>query len=956
MKLKIVACGVFEPDLRRLAADAAAHAVNELDIEVLDAGLHARPAELRLRAQDAIDRASREGGFDAIVLAYGLCGRGISGLVSRDIPLVVPRVHDCISLFLGSGAEYRRQFSKHPGTFYMTAGWFEKKVHPKQQQERVERAARRPRAHAKFREYADKYGADNAEFIVGFLESWRRNYTRAAFIDLGFGDREKYERYTRNLADAAGWTYERLEGSTAILDAMLSGDWSAAQFLTVPPNHRIATTGRDDLIECVPLARMVERDGAASREPTRRVAEPTRRVVEPTGPHAGERQQPTVGLGIDAGGTYTDAVLYDFRRDAVVGKAKALTTPWDYTIGIGKAIQQLDSRHFAKVNLVALSTTLATNAIVEGRGGKVGLIIMPHHPDAADGIPTHPTRIVKGRIDITGEEREAQDAAELAETVRSLAEDEHVDAIAVSGFGGTMNPAHEIRIRDMIRDGWDIPVVCGHELSANLNFVTRANTAVLNARLLPTIGALLRSVRQSLGDFGIRATLVVVKGDGTLVSERIARERPIETILSGPAASATGARFLTGRKDAIAIDVGGTTTDTALVEDGRVAVHPQGATVGEWKTCVAAVDMLTAGLGGDSLLRLDHDLNVVVGPQRVVPLAYLASQHEDVLAALGRTEEISRNQMTRTSILDFFALSDERPADRLTDAEREIVDALRGGPCSRLELAERLSYIDPSLLRTDRLERSGVVRCSALTPTDMLHTTGEFTAWHVEAARAGMRVFAQIMQTTLDDAAERIRHCIVRRLATEIMRKELWARVGGEPFADCRTCDALLDNLFDREGREKFEFGFRVRRPIVAIGAPVRPFMPAVADLLQTELIIPEHAAVANAVGAITSEVVIREAIRIRPDELGNYVLHSSVEKREFDRLDAAQRYAEHELVRILREKALHFGTDEAEVTVEIREREGNLAGGERVFLELIIEGTVAGRPSLSAEEELAAG
>ncbi|MBM4079285.1 MAG: DUF1638 domain-containing protein, partial [Planctomycetes bacterium] len=402
MKLKVVACGVFDRELRLLAGKSQ----NRIEVELLDAGLHARPHELRLRAQDAIDRASREGSYDAVVLVYGLCGRGISGLIARTIPVVVPRVHDCVSLFLGSRDEYRRQFAAHPGTMYMTSGWFEKKVHPKTPKPADHQKRENLEAHPKFREYAAKYGEDNAAYIIGFFDSWRRNYTRAAFIEHGLGDSPTYERYTRSMAEEFGWQFAKIPGSLRILDKLVNGQWDAEDVLVVKPGERVAMSTHEGLIESIPMDRG-ETPAAPSKVETRRVISGPSVVRPASGPPE------ALGLGVDAGGTYTDAVLYEFSTRKVLMKGKALTTPHDYTIGIVGAIDHLDKALFARVKLVSLSTTLATNSIVEGRGARVGLIFMPHMPEAAAELHVEPKRRVRGQIGIVGQELEPLDPDEV---------------------------------------------------------------------------------------------------------------------------------------------------------------------------------------------------------------------------------------------------------------------------------------------------------------------------------------------------------------------------------------------------------------------------------------------------------------------------------------------------------------------------------------------------------------
>ena len=944
-RLKVLACGVFERELRAVVERCG----NEVEIELLDAGLHARPNELRRRAQEAIENAETEF-FDALLLGYGLCGRGVAGLRAKSKPVVIPRVHDCISLFLGSRHEYRRQFATHPGTYYITSGWYEKKSHPRQTRSKGLSECASLRQHPRFPEYAERYGEDNAEYILRFFDSWKKNYTRAAFIDIGLGDSATYARYTEEIARDLGWEFEHIEGSLRLLEQLVSGDWPASDFLVVPPGHRVVETGKNDLFAAVPVGVRAEpvspgRPGVAAQGTRVLVADVDSR---PRG------RTPHLGLGIDAGGTYTDSVLYSFDEARVLSKAKALTTPRDYADGIAASVRQLQDSLFASVDVVCLSTTLATNAIVEGRGGRVGLILLPHDPDVADTIGIRPVRVLNGRIDITGREIVPLDEPQARAAIRSLIDKEHVDAIAISGFGGTRNPKHEIRLKQLVsevaRDAGigPLPVICGHELSSKLDFIKRAHTAALNARLLPVIEALIRSVKSALAELGIQATLMAVKGDGTLVSEDVARQRPVETVLSGPAASATGAVFLTGEANAVAIDVGGTTTDTALIADGRVAVSPEGAQVGKWRTSVDAVDMLTTGLGGDSVIGLDRDMSLTLGPQRAVPLAYLAYQDPGVGAELKALVEQSAHTHHTPESLDFFALVQADGRSRLSDREREILDALADGPKSRTRLTRQLGYMAPSLLRTARLEELGYVRRAALTPTDMLHFTGEFVAWDRVAATHALETFACMMQQTPKEAAERIRLEVVRRLALEIIRRYVSISTDPSALDDCPVCRLFMDNLFSGVRRDEFACRFDVLKPIVGIGAPAGAFMPAVGKLLSAKVIIPEHADVANAIGAITSKVIVSENAIIRPSDAGDYIVHTSVEKREFEQISEAQDYAERLIADLLRAKAPLYGTADSEIKLRVNERAGRLSTGEHVFLEMTIEGAIVGQPVLT--------
>ena len=260
----------------------------------------------------------------------------------------------------------------------------------------------------------------------------------------------------------------------------------------------------------------------------------------------------SIALGIDTGGTYTDAALVDHDTGRVLCAAKALTTRRDLSIGIGEAmdavLQRPEAAGAGPVGIVAVSTTLATNAIVEGQGSRVCLVLIGYDPELIHQygfeheLVTDDVVYIDGGHDIHGDAVTALDEGGLRQAV--LARKDQVDAFGVSSYFGVRNPEHEIRASSLIEELTGLPVTCGHELTTRLNSVRRATTVALNARLVPLLRELIDTLRHSLAERQIVAPLMVVKGDGSLVRAEWAMQRPIETILSGPAASAVGAWHL----------------------------------------------------------------------------------------------------------------------------------------------------------------------------------------------------------------------------------------------------------------------------------------------------------------------------------------------------------------------------------------------------------------------------
>ncbi len=928
MRLRVLGCGVFEPELSVLIVDSP----HDVDFEALEAGLHETPAKLRETLQERIDAAAAEG-YDAVALAYGLCGRGTAGLIARGVAVVLPRAHDCLTLFMGSREEYRRQFRRHPGTYYITPGWYTHKL-GLDQTGRLRRWSPDAREHPRFAELSERFGEASAVEIINFLASWKRNYTRVAVIDTGSGQVDECLGMAERIADGLGWQCERLAGDTSMLRDLVMGRWDPGRFLVLHPGERSEFNGDEQVLVAVTSGGRVAESAS----------------VEALA--AGEGEPGTrggLGLGIDAGGTYTDAVIYDFDAGAVAGKAKALTTHHDPLIGISAALDRLDSTLLAGVSVVALSTTFATNAIVEDSGGEPGCIIMPHEGFDEARIRWPHRAIIGGRMSIAGEELAPLDEEGCRRAVRALLA-AGVDAFAVSGYGSVRNPAHELRAREIIADECDLPVVCGHELSGRLNFINRANTAALNARLLPLIARLLDAARRTLGERGIAAPLMVVKGDGSLINVDTARQRPVETILSGPAASVLGARHLAGEGDAMVIDVGGTTTDAAIIVEGRPRLSPEGARVGGWQTSVEAVRIRTSGLGGDSAIDFNVDRDLLVGPRRVLPLCYLAATTGDgvtaTLASLPRRDDVVR---TCAMSLDFLLPGPMAAHREPTDEERRVLDALRDAPTHRAALAARLGLASPRLVNTRRMEDRGVIQRAALTPTDLLHYTGEFAAWDVAAARAGVEAFAHLYGCAPDELVALTWERITRMLALTVIAEEMGREDLEGEAAQSPALAAVLERLLAPGPDGPLSFAPDYARPVVGIGAPADAFLPPLAERLSCEVLVPEHAEVANAVGAIVSHVSASEVIAVRPSEYDAFTVYAPGGRREFESLTAAAEYAAREASRAARERALAAGAAEPRVELQVDRRIGRLSTGEEQIIEVSVRATAMGYPAAAA-------
>ena len=664
-------------------------------------------------------------------------------------------------------------------------------------------------------------------------------------------------------------------------------------------------------------------------------------------------------LGVDTGGTYTDAVILDEAADTVIGFAKALTTRGDLALGIGRAVDAALAGAGiapAQVALVSLSTTLATNALVEGQGGRVALIFIGFDPGdlerggLTEALRGDPVILADGGHSHAGTEAAALDLAALETALIPLKD--QVMGFAVAARFGTRNPAHELAARDLIRRVTGRPVTCSHELSAQLNGPKRALTAVLNARLIGMIDRLVAACEQHLHAIGIEAPLMVVRGDGALISAAMVRERPIETILSGPAASIVGARWLTGASDALDSDNGGTTTDIALLRNGLPEIDPEGARVGGFRTMVEAVAMRTTGLGGDSevhLLTSGLTSALHLGPRRLIPVSLLAVDHPQMVhATLDRA-------LSAEAVGEFdgrFVV----PMPHLTAAQtggltaRETAVLARiGGPMpvtaaltSRLEVAA-----------LERLVARGLVMIAGVTPSDASHVVGRLDSWDGLAAEKAVRLLARRRNGSGDRFARdavTLAQRIVDQVTDQTVDCLLEAAIDEDKgFAgDGAT---LARHELTRAGlarhRGVVEVTLRLGVPVIGLGASAHSYYGAVGDRLGCEMILPEHAGVANAIGAVVGQVAQRAQGLVSSPGEGRFTAHLAAGLQTFNSRDEALAAMEAALVAEATARARTAGAEDLRVTVTRDIREAEVAG-QKMFIEAMVSATASGRPRVA--------
>jgi N-methylhydantoinase A/oxoprolinase/acetone carboxylase beta subunit len=637
-------------------------------------------------------------------------------------------------------------------------------------------------------------------------------------------------------------------------------------------------------------------------------------------------------LGIDTGGTYTDGVLLEYETRRVLAAQKSLTTKRDFSIGIESVIDGIHIEDPSAIRMVSISTTLATNAIAEGKGKRVALLLIGYDPDLidkfkmAERFATPNYFFLDGGHDLYGREKKPLDLPGILAQVNEIKN--RVDAIAVSAYFSPLNPEHEQRAYKAIASVCDLPVVLGHQLSTRLGSVERATTAALNASLLAMLQDFVIAVRRAMERRQIEAPLMVVRGDGTLMSDEFAARTPVETIHSGPAASAIGGRFLSRLDDALILDVGGTTTDIAIIEKGQVTVSEEGATVSDYKTSVKAANLLSIALGGDSHITWGHEKNVVIGPERVAPLAYLAWKHPIVKQQLKALSMRTWSQATPDSLEYWFLLREPQESQTKSQRERDLVGFLQDRPRPVPEILKHLGVLHVAQVGSSELMRQEVIGKAGLTSTDLMHIEGRYEVWDTEAAAYAWKVFCQYQFRDQEELRD-----VVWSQMSEMILHAVLTFLSEKPL-ELRDRQRSLEGADDDMGRWFFynslyqahphlETSIRLRRPIIGIGAPAGIFLPSVAKAMHTELILPEHHEVANAVGAIAGSVMVEEELLIYPKlsrdglEVFGYYVQAHDVRHEFEELSAALAHARELSQERALGAALRSGADKPEVTIE---------------------------------------
>ena len=601
-----------------------------------------------------------------------------------------------------------------------------------------------------------------------------------------------------------------------------------------------------------------------------------------------------IGIGIDTGGTCTDAVAVDLDTEEFLAKGKTLTTREDLSVGIGKALDMLPPEYVKQAVLVSLSTTLATNACIEGKGCRAKLVVfgLPEEygsrmhapenynltPDATLWVDTHGS--ADGlRIDEPDWEALFRDYGDWLKDSDALS--------ACEIWSDDTGAPNEKRFKELAEKRTGRKCVISSELTGGVNVFARGCTALLNARLFPIVREFVDAASKDFAERGCKAPIMVVRSDGTLMSKDLTLSRPVETMLCGPAASVLAGKSFADSKNYIIIDMGGTSTDVSVVSGGEPVMSKDGISLAGWATSVKGIKVSPYNLGGDSAVRLEKKKPRLF-PRRNRSVCSAACEYPQIRKDLERL--IESDHYNPFPLHEFlYLLKEPDLTKQYSKQELKLIDACRKGPLMLHDLEERAG-IDVYSLDSERLETEGVLLRIGLTPTDFMHIKGDYLEYDREVSVLAARYMLRSMGRP-DTGSE------IMLLADEVYEL-VEAKMYENIVSICleRSCEKeFKEGVSDQTGfliRRAWELrnkgdkavllshSFGTEYTLIGIGAPTHLFLPEVAKALGAPYLLPENAEVANAIGALKADLSARIEVHITErfsNDLGRfiYIVHA---------------------------------------------------------------------------------
>ncbi len=548
-------------------------------------------------------------------------------------------------------------------------------------------------------------------------------------------------------------------------------------------------------------------------------------------------------LGIDTGGTFTDMVIWDSAKKRVLQKAKAFTTADDLSMGIQECMDSLDLAACGELSAVHLSTTLMVNAVLEDRPSGIGILLIGAH--LSKKLPVAAKHELTRYRYHAGQGRFSVDHAASQHMIQLF--HETCPKVLVCACGANhreLEQAAAVYLKGLLQS----EIICCSDIAASPGLYQRALKAAATIEARPIIAKWTASITHLLRRHGLKAPIRILTNTGSLISPDQAIDDPLSTIMSGPAASFMGSRCLTKEKDYLLLDMGGTSLDVTKVMDRNTRFCEADTPVGNYAFCVKTLDLQCFGTGGDSLIKLNSMGEIVVGPEKVMPLCVLGDKYPNLAGELDTYRLPEDYDLCTAAETDCFFLKRNSSNAMLPKDERKIIESLRESAHSLFFLANHFG-VDADCLHLDRLVETGYVGRASLTPTDLLHAEGSFKRWNPVISRVGISLLAARKGREPDAFIQEVKGFITNQLAFFCMQSIAGFEEESFRFSDSPATMYLIEKyLCDRQ--ESITSDFSIQKPILGLGAPAKAWLPQVAEKLHAHLLLPEDGDVACAIGA----------------------------------------------------------------------------------------------------------
>ena len=548
-------------------------------------------------------------------------------------------------------------------------------------------------------------------------------------------------------------------------------------------------------------------------------------------------------LGVDTGGTYTDAVIINDKNKKVEAKSKAFTRHENLSEGIDECMNNMPYGLLESIQEVHLSTTIAMNSILENRFDNVGLLLI-----GRDDAVEYPANYIM-TMEAPAKNRYGHflslKAAEMKKIRKMFSE--NVDYVVVASDETKDIHGIEHRIADIVREEANVGTFCVSDYCDKENHSERIVSAMLTIYLKPVVDNLVKSVKKIMKNHGIQAELMMVNAMGEIIACDEAQNKPLSTMFSGLATSVTGGLSLFKERDFLMVDMGGTSTDITRIINGKFREVRSSSKIGKYTVKEKAIDVQTFGIGGDSHIRINLRGEIIIEPRKVIPICFMSDRYPYLVEELKTCKKPENYDMLTVQEVDcFIGVKDNIVG--LTSDEREIVKYLKDNPHNVFVIAEKFRR-DPDALHLDKLVKTGAVRLISVTPTDVLHSEGIYTVWNVNGADVAIKHMAKQLGMTKDACITKMRSAVTEKLIKACMQGIANFEKQCFDFDESQGATFMLERFYGKK-KSILETKFEINKPILALGAPTAEWMKDVAFELNAKMVVPEHGEVANAFGA----------------------------------------------------------------------------------------------------------